>query len=171
MFKQAIFRTGIKFGGISALAGFAIILILFLVGINPFGQLSLWSWIFIPVFIFLGIRSFKRNYDPELGFLKALKAGWSIAFFTALFSALLIFIFATVGGEEVMQRHITEMKTLFESSRQAAIEAKVLTPEAFDQTLKELDKTTAGSLALDDFFKKFAIGFFIAVVGAVFFRK
>lgn len=171
MVNQAIFRTGIKFGAFSAVAGFAIVLILFFAGVNPFGQLSLWTWVFIPVFIFLGLKKVKKHHLEDFGFLNALKTGWAIAFFAALFSAILLYFFAIIGGQEVIQRHISEIKTLFESSRQAAMESKVLTKDAFDQTLRELDNTTAGTIALDDFFKKLVIGFLTAIIGAVFYRK
>jgi|SRR5688572_21452583 len=171
MFDQAVVRTGIKFGVICALAGFAVILILFFAGLNPYGQNSMWSWVFIPVAVFWGIKYFKRYNDQELTFFKALKVGWSVAFYAALCSAMLLYIFSAVAGLEAIERHIAEMKILLESTRNAALQSKVLTEEAYQQTYKQLDNTTPYMLAMDDFVKKIFVGVLSAIVGAVFFRK
>ena len=62
MFDQAVVRTGVKFGVICALAGFAVILLLYFTGLNPYGQNSMWSWVFIPVAVFWGLSYFRKYY-------------------------------------------------------------------------------------------------------------
>ena len=171
MLDQAIVRTGIKFGVSCALAGFLVVLVLYFAGLNPYGERVMWGWVFIPVAVFWGLSYFKKFNDQQLGFLKALKVGFSIAFYAALCSAMLLYVFSIVAGFEPIQRHITEMKALMDASREAALQSKVMTKEAFDQTYAQLDKTTPYMLAFDDFIKKFIVGFLSAIVGAVFFRK
>jgi hypothetical protein len=171
MLDQAIVRTGIKFGVSCALAGFLVVLVLYFAGLNPYGQLIVWGWIFIPVAIFWGLNYFKKFNDQQLSFVKALKVGWAIAFYTALCSAMLLYVFSIVAGLEPIQRHIAEMKMLMDASREAAMQTKVMTKETFEQTYSQLDKTTPYMLAFDDFIKKFFVGFLSAIVGAVFFRK
>lgn len=171
MLDQAIFRTGVKFGVLCGLAGFAVILLLYFAGINPYGQSSMYSWVFIPIAVFWGLSYFKRYNDQDLGFLKALKVGFFIAFYAALCSAMLLYIFSVVTGIEPIERHIAEMKTMLESTREAAMQTKVLSQESYEQTYKNLDKTTPGMLAVDDFVKRVFVGLLSAVVGAVFFRK
>ena len=171
MFNQAIVRTGVKFGVICALAGFAVILIIFLAGLNPYGQNSMWSWVFIPVAVFWGLHYFKRYNDQELSFFKALKVGWSIAFYSALCSAMLLYIFSALAGLEAIERHIAEMKMLLETTREAAMQSKVLSEEVYQQTYKDLDKTSPSMLAVDDFVKRIFVGVLAAIIGAVFFRK
>lgn len=171
MFDQAIFRTGVKFGVLCGLAGFVVVLLLYFTGQNPYGQYNIWGWIFIPVAVFWGLSYFKRFNDQELGFVKALKVGFFIAFYAALSSAMLLYIFSAVTGIEPIERHIAEMKMVLESTREAALQSKVLSQQAYEQTYKDLDKTTPGMLAVDDFVKRIIVGLLAALVGAVFFRK
>ena len=171
MFDQAIFRTGVKFGVLCGLAGFAIVLLIYFAGINPYGQMSMWSWVLIPVAVFWGLSYFKRYNDQELGFVKALKVGFFIAFYAALCSAMLLYVFSVVTGFEPIERHIAEMKAMLETTRDAALQSKVLSQEAYERTYNDLDKTTPGMLAVDDFVKRMVVGVLAAVVGAVFFRK
>lgn len=171
MLDQAIVRTGIKFGVFSAFAGFAIILILFFAGLNPYGPYSMWSWIFIPVAIFWGLYYFKQNHEPELGFLRALGLGLLIAVTLALVSAILLYIFGSIIGNEPLQRHISEMKLLFNQTSAQALKDKVLTSQAVAETNRTIEATTVKDLAIDALVKRFLIGFFTSIVGAVFFRK
>ena len=171
MFDQAVVRTGVKFGVICALAGFAVILLLYFTGLNPYGQNSMWSWIFIPVAVFWGLSYFRKYTDQEFGFFKALKVGWSVAFYSALCSAMLLYVFSVMAGIEPIERHIAEMKAVLETTREAALQSKVLSEEAYQQTYEQLDNTTPGMLAVDDFVKRIFVGVLAAIVGAVFFRK
>jgi hypothetical protein len=171
MFDQAVARTGIKFGVIGALSGFAVTLLLYFTGSNPYGQLTWWSWIFIPVVVFWGLAYFKKFNDQELGFLRALVVGWSIAFYMALCAGMLLYIFATVAGIEPIHQHIEEMKALLAQTSAEALKAKVITQQMLDETYKQLEKTTPYTLAVDDFVKRLFVGFLSAILGAVFFRK
>src|SRR5688572_15057169 len=171
MFNQAVARTGIKFGVIGAVAGFVVTLLLYFTGNNPYGQLSWWGWIFIPVVVFWGLSYFKKFNDQDLGFLRALMVGWSIAFYTALVAGMLLYVFATVAGIEPIQQHIAEMKALLAQTSAEALKAKVVTQEVLNETYKELERTTPYTLAVDVFVKRLLIGFLSAIVGAVFFRK
>ena len=171
MFDQSVARTGIKFGVIGALAGFAVTLLIYFAGGNPYGQLTWWSWPFIPVVVFWGLSWFKKYNDQEMGFMRALFVGWSIAFYLSLCAGMLLYVFATVAGLEPIQRHIQEMKMLFAQTSAEAIKQKILTQEIVQETLKQLEKTTPYTLAVDDFVKRLFVGFISAILGAVFFRK
>jgi hypothetical protein len=171
MFDQAVFRTGFRFGFFGALAGFLVILFLFLVGVNPYGQLSWWGWLAIPVAIFWGLRYFKQKHNPDIGFLQAFGLGLIIAVILALVSAALLYIFGTIIGNEPLQRHIEEMKVLFSQTSAQALKDKVLTPQGIEETKHAIESTTLKDLALDAFLKNLFIGFLTAIVGAVFFRK
>lgn len=171
MLDQAVVRTGIKFGFFGALAGFAFILILYFVGVNPYGQLSWWAFLPIPVVIFRGISSYKKQHNAELGFLKALATGLFIAVIIALLSAVLLYLLGSLTGAEPLQRHISEMKILFGKTSAEALKANVLSQKTIDETYRQIENTTLTDLVIDDFIKKFFVGFISAIIGAVFFRK
>jgi hypothetical protein len=171
MFDQAVARTGIKFGVMGGTAGFLVTLLLYFTGNNPYGQLSWWGWVFIPVVVFWGLSYFKKFNDQQLGFLRALFVGWSIAFYTAISAAMLLYVFAYLAGIGPIQNHIIEMKALLAETSAEALKAKVVTPQMLEETYKGLDKTTPSTLAIDDFVKRVFVGFLSAIIGAVFFRK
>jgi len=171
MLDQNIVRTGLKFGFFGALAGFIIILLLYFLGANPYGQLSWWGFLPIPVVIFWGISELKKQLAGNLGFLKALFAGFLIAFFIAILSALLLYIFGSLAGPEVLQDHVGEMKVLFGQTSAQALKDKVLTQETIDNTYKVIERTTLSDLVIDVLVKKFFIGLLTAIIGAIYFRK
>jgi len=171
MFDQAVVRTGIRFGVLCALASFVVTLILYFSNINPYGHNSMFSVLFIPVFIFLGSSYFKKYNDQNIGFLKAFRVALTITFFSALCSAMLLFIFSTFAGVELIERHIAEMKAIMLEPQTKALSIKAVGQENYDLALKNLEKTSPYDLAGDDFFKKTGIGFLVSIVAATFFRK
>src|SRR5688572_18792324 len=108
MFDQQVGWTGIRFGVIGGLVSFAFILLIYFFGLNPYGNYRLYSLIFIPIFVFFGIGYFKKFTDIELGFVKAFRVGLSVAFFAALSSAMLLYLFTFMAGPELFQEFIKE---------------------------------------------------------------
>lgn len=169
MFNQAIIRVGIRYGVLCGVACFAIMLLLYFAGLNPFGDYGRYSYIPIPFAIFLGIRYYKRFNDTELGFLRGLRVGTSVAFYAALCTSMLVFILAYVGGPELIRLHAQELKAVLEATREEQI--KLLGERMYQEGVKALDSLTPSMLAADDFVKRFFGGLIFALVAAVFFRK
>ena len=169
MFDQAVVRIGIRYGVICGLVSFAVTLLIYFSGANPYGQTSLFSLLFMPLFVFMGCAYFKKYTDQNIGFLRALRVALSITFYAALASAMLLYIFSTLAGFDAIQRHINEMKVMLEATRAETI--KLIGEANYNQTLVQLDKTTPYHLAADDFMKKLFTGFIISIVAAVYFRK
>jgi len=171
MFDQAVVRTGIRYGVLCALASFVVTVVLYYADINPYGHNSMFSVLFIPIFIFWGCSYFKKYNDQNIGLLKAFRVALTITFFSALCSAMLLFIFSTFAGVESIERHIAEMKAIMAEPQTKALSIKAVGQENYNLALKNLDKTSPYDLAGDDFFKKTGIGFLVSIVAAVFFRK
>lgn len=169
MFNQAIIRVGIRYGVTSGIVCFAIILLLYFIGVNPFGDYGRYSYLPIPFAVFMGIRYYKKFNDTELGFLRGLRVGTSVAFYTALCSSMLVFILAYVAGPALLQQHINEMKTLLEATKEEQI--KIMGKNMYEQGYNALDAMSPSMLAADDFVKRFLGGLVFALVAAVFYRK
>lgn len=169
MFNQAIIRVGVRYGVLSGLACFVIVLVLYFVGLNPFGDVGRLTFLPIPVFIFLAIKYYKQYKDTELGFLTGLRVGLSTSFYTALTASLLALALIYLIGPEIMQRHITQMQALLTETREEQVE--VMGRETFDKAFEALSSLTPGMLAADDFIRRLLSGAVFALVGAVFFRK
>lgn len=169
MLNQAITRVGIRYGVTGGIVCFAIMLLVYLLGYNPFGDYGRYSYLPIPFAIFWGIRYYKKFIDTELGFLRGLRVGAAISFYTALCASMLVFILAYFGGAELIQQHIQEMKALLEQTREEQI--KLLGERMYEQGYKALDAISPSMLAADDFVKRFFGGLVFALVAAVFYRK
>lgn len=169
MFNQAIIRVGIRYGVLCGVACFAIVLLLYFMGLNPFGDYGRYSFIPIPFAIFLGIRYYKKFNDTEIGFLRGLRVGTSVAFYAALCASMLVFILTFVAGPELLQQHILEMKALLEGAREEQI--KIFGEEWYQEAYNAAISTTPSSLAAGDFIRRFFGGLVFALIAAVFYRK
>lgn len=169
MFDLAVIRTGIRYGVMAGVACFVVILVLFFTGQDPYGEKALFSLLLMPVFIFLGVRYFKKFNDAEIGFLKAFSVGFSVSMYGAMCSAMLLYVFATFAGPEVTQLHIHEMRAMMDANREAMISAA--NEQTFEEAYKLLDQLTPYQLAVQDFINKIFVGMILSLVAGVFFRK
>ncbi|WP_439879912.1 DUF4199 domain-containing protein [Pontibacter sp. MBLB2868] len=169
MFDQTIIRVGVRYGVMCGFVCFVFVLVLYFSGVNPFGEMGRITYIPIPVFLFLAIRYYKQFNDTEIGFLKGLRVGLAVSFYTALSAAMLVFLFIYVVGPEVLQTHVNEMKALLQETREEQI--KLLGQKMYDEGYKALDSITPSMLAADDFVRRIFVGAVFSLVAAVFFRK
>ncbi|MCJ8164842.1 DUF4199 domain-containing protein [Pontibacter sp. E15-1] len=169
MLNQTIIRVGIRYGVLCSLACFALVLILYFMGYNPFGDMGRLTYLPIPVFIFLAIRYYKLFHDGSVGFGRGFRVGLSVAFYTALTTAMLVFVFVYIVGPEVLQHHVTEMKALLDQTREEQV--RLLGEKMYEEGYKALDSITPGMLATDDFVRRVFVGGIFSVIAAVFFRK
>jgi hypothetical protein len=169
MFDQSIIRVGVKYGVLCGLVCFLIILGLYFTGVNPFGEMGRITYVPIPVFLFLAIRYYKLFNDTEIGFLKGLRVGLSVSFYTALSAAMLVFLFVHLAGAEVLQNHINEMRALLDETREQQI--SLLGQELYDEGYKALSSITPSMLAADDFVRRIFVGGIFSLIAAIFFRK
>ncbi len=169
MFNQTITRVGVRYGVLCGLACFVIVLVLYFVGVNPFGDLGRISFIPIPAFVFLAIRYYKKFYEGELKFGKGFRIGMSVSFYAAVCTSMLILILIYLAGQSLLQRHITETLALLEQTREEQIQ--VLGVEMYEMGYKAVRSITPIMLAVDDFLRRLFAGVVLSLVAAVFFRK
>lgn len=169
MFNQTIVRVGVRYGVLCGLACFALVLVLYFTGVDPFGDLGRISFIPIPVFIFWGIRYYKEFYEGEIGFGKGLRVGLAVSLYTSLCTSMLVFILVYLAGPALLQQHIAETKALLEQTREEQI--KLLGKEMYELGYQAINSITPGMLAADDFFRRLFAGLIFSLVAAVFFRK
>jgi len=169
MFNQTIIRVGVRYGVLCGLACFALVLVLYFTGTDPFGDLGRISFIPIPIFIFWAIRYYKKFHEGEIGFLKGLRVGLAVSLYTSLCTSMLIFILIYIVGPDLLQRHITETLALLEQTREEQI--KLLGEKTYERAFQTIKGMTPGMLATDDFLRRIFAGLIFSVVAAVFFRK
>ncbi|GAB3197498.1 hypothetical protein ABID22_003405 [Pontibacter aydingkolensis] len=169
MFNQTIIRVGVRYGVLCGVVCFVLVMVLYFAGTNPFGDMGRITYLPIPIFIFLAIRYFKLFHEGEIGFGRGFRVGLSVSFYTALSAAMLVFLFVSFAGPEILQNHIAEMKMLLEETREEQI--KLIGKENFETGYKAIDTLTPSMLAADDFLRRILVGGVFSLVAAVFFRK
>lgn len=169
MLNQTIVRVGVRYGVLCGLASFAVLLVLYLLGFNPLGDAGRWSYLPLPVFIFVGLRYFKRFHDAEIGFWKGARVNLAITFYTALCAAMLVYLLLYLVGPELIQRHVAELRSLLDASRE--VQVQLIGEANFEQAYKDLDRLSPGMLASHDFLSRMLVGGMFSIVAAVFFRK
>ncbi|WP_299821198.1 DUF4199 domain-containing protein [uncultured Pontibacter sp.] len=169
MFNQTIIRVGVRYGVLCGLVCFVLVVMLYFTGSNPFGDMGRLTYLPIPVFIFLAIRYYKLFNEGDIGFGRGFRVGLSVSFYTALSTAMLVFLFVNFAGPEILQNHITEMKMLLDETREEQI--KLLGQKNFEQGYKAIESLSPSMLAADDFLRRMFVGGVFSLVAAVFFRK
>lgn len=169
MLNQTIVRVGVRYGVLCGLACFVIVLALYLLNYNPFGEAGRFSYLPIPVFIFLGLKYFKGFHDAEVGFWKGMRVGLAVTFYTALCTSMLVYLMIYLAGPELVQQHIAETKALLEETREEQI--RIMGERIYEQGFQALDSITPSMLAADDFVRRMFAGGIFSVVAAVFFRR
>jgi hypothetical protein len=169
MFNQAIVRIGVRYGVLCGIAGFAIILVVWLIGYNPLGDAGRLSFLPIPVFIFLAIKYYKQFDEAEIGFFKGLRIGLSVSFYTALSASMLLFILLYFAGSSMIAEYVTTMKVALEAEKELQIQT--FGKNMYEQSYAALESMNPSLLATYDFVARLFSGFIFSIVAAVFFRK
>lgn len=175
MAKQSVIQSPylvvpLKYGSVGGVLSILLIFILPWFGENPLIRGNLFSFFFVPIFVFFSIKEFKKYYNG--GYLHFWQ-GMSIGFLTytvlALLSAIFIWIYLETLNPEVLQEYITDRIQLMTGSKANLVER--LGEATFEQSLKSVQLTTAFDMALDDFIRKVAIGFFITTIISIVMRQ
>ncbi|NNC86156.1 MAG: DUF4199 domain-containing protein [Bacteroidia bacterium] len=159
-------RLAVHYGSISALCSFGVFLLLYFMVKNPLGNISfVGAWIPI-VFIVLAIKSFKENVgDGYITYGQGLRTGTWTSLFIAILFSLLVYIFLNLIDASIIEAYKEE------ALKQLEISKDVLNKSMYYTTLEGIEKTTAGSLAMSEFYTKFIGGFIVSLIVAAFFKS
>lgn len=169
MFNQAIVRVGVRYGVLCGIACFVVILLQWVLGFNPLGEAGRLSFLPIPVFIFLAIKYYKQFDEAEIGFLKGLRIGLSVSFYTALATSMLLFILLYFAGENMIASYVETMKLALEAEKELQIQT--FGEKMYEQSYAALEMMSPSLLTTYDFVARLFSGLIFSVVAAVFFRK
>lgn len=147
-------------------------LVLYFLDYNPLVVGRPWDFGFflIPVMIFFSIKDFKTNYNQgELRFWQGMTTGFITYATIALGTAIFIYLFLTLADPEILQGYIQDRVQLLENNKEQFIEQ--LGEPLYQEQLAKMHQTSAWVVALDDFWKKLAIGLFLTILIAAILRK
>jgi hypothetical protein len=156
----------LNYGAMSGLSSFAFFLLLYYTGYNPLGQASfLGSWIPI-IFICLATGYYRdKLMAGQISYWQSFRIGFLTASSGAFLYALVVFIFASLVSNQLVEDYKNEMMEGLEKTK------SILGESFYETNMENLDKTTLFTLVSGDFFSKTLGGFFISLVTAGFYRR
>ncbi len=147
-------------------------LLLYFLGHNPLVIGRPWDFGFflIPVMIFFAIKDFKTNFNQgELRFWQGMTCGFLTYATIALGTAVFIYLFLTFADPAVLEGYIEDRIQLLQNSKEQFIEQ--LGEPLYHEQIAKMYQTSPLVVALDDFWKKLAIGLFLTILIAAILRK
>ncbi|QHL87713.1 DUF4199 family protein [Nibribacter ruber] len=172
MVDTSVIKVSSRYGVLGGVVSFVFGLALYLLyKQNPYSeQTELFSTlIFVPVFVFLGVKYFKKYINPELSFAEAFKVAILITLFLAITVALLQLLYTLILGQDLVPQFILEAQTELVKSKLEL--TKSVGVDNYEMMLKEVSNRSALSLGLKQITLRWLVGFFVSIVSAVFFRK
>ena len=172
MFDRPLVNVSARYGLVGGVVSFIYGLALyFIYGQNPYSEQSELSatLIFVPTFVFLGVKYYKKYIDPELSFAKAFKVAFLTVVSLAGIAALLQLVFTLSFGNDLVPLFIKEATSELVDSKESLVKSIGL--ENYEMMVQEVGKRNAFSLGMKQITLRVLVGFLISIVSAVFFRK
>lgn len=170
--KKAEANTALQYGITGGVVSAVFVILLALLGFeNPYSNAAEFTstLVFVPVFVVLGVRNFRKYIDTSMGFGKGLLVGVSITVCLALTAAVLLGLYSLLFGEEMIQAYIVEMQGQMEVNQ--AIPNLKINEQQYQGLYQDLSKLNAFQLAQRSFVYRFLPGLLVSLVSAVYFRK
>jgi len=159
-----------KYGMVGGVLSITLFFVLLLLGENPLINGTLFSFFFIPIFVFFAIKEFKKYYNASyLHFWQGMTIGFGTYMILALVSAGFIWLYLVSLDPGLLQDYITNRVDLMMGSQADLVDR--LGQDTFDTSLASVKGATAFDLALDDLLRKVFAGFFITTVISVVMRQ
>lgn len=162
---DASYRFGL-IGGIFSVLAF---LVFHWIGLDPTNLSMLFGYIMIPVFVFLGIRFFKKYVNQDwLSFAEGMTIGFLIYSLFAFITSIGIWIILSLNSTLFAELKAKKMGIL--KSNEDMIVSQLGT-ESFETTLAKVQKMVPWDIALNDFIWKMVPGLFFTIIISIILRK
>lgn len=160
-------KISVVHGILSALLSFVVFLILYFVKTNPVSGAPTWLGIWIPIlFICLAI---KKDRDENLGgyinYGRALGTGMLVTLTAATLYSVLIFLFGTYIGTDIVDTMKNETLLAMEKAK------GILGEEMYDRALSDIANMNMAQIAFGDWQKTILGGFIVSLIAAGVFKK
>jgi hypothetical protein len=138
-------------------------------GYDPTNFSMLFGYVLIPIFVFLGIRYFKKDVNNgELSFAHGMSIGFLIYTMIAFISGLGIWIVLLIDISLFEAIKILKLEVL-NTNKELIISQ--LSEESFEITLQKIMAMKPIDIALNDFIWKILPGLFFTIIISIILRK
>ncbi len=171
MLKNPLFKIVARYGLISGVIGFALLVVLYYLGRHPFVIPVFFDFriILFSLVLVFSLREFRElNNEGILYFWQGMVGSFVLTLCYALVSSVLLYAFASWNTEFVSS--FIEL-TLEQAKSYPAEDIDRMGRETFEQGLKAIRDADAGYLANRYFFQSFIISFFISIIISVILRR
>lgn len=160
-------KTVAGYGIAGALASFVIFVVLYFMGIPPFGN---WSWVMVvipPIIIPLGAQKVRQMEGGYITYWGALKACLIIVLLYSLAYSMMTFLFVALVDTDgfVVKSQIDAAYEGIEAMRGFFSESQI------DEMIDKIEEINIGSLVSGDFMTKLVSWGLISLIIALFIRK
>ena len=139
------------------------------IGFDATNLSMLFGYVLIPIFIFLGIRYFRKDINGgELSFAHGMTIGFLIYTMIAVVAGLGIWLVLSLSPE--FFEEIKSAKVAVMDANKDLIVGQ-LGQESFDFTYEKILEMTALDIALNDFIWKILPGLFFTIIISIILRK
>lgn len=164
-YLESTYRFGL-IGGIFCILAF---LLFNWLGYDPTNFSMLFGYVLVPVFVFLGIRFFKKEVNHgELSFAHGMSIGFLIYTMIAFISGLGIWI-VLLADPGLFEKIRTLKLEVLNTNKELIISQ--LDEKSFDITLGKIMAMKPIDIALNDFIWKILPGLFFTIIISIILRK
>jgi len=143
--------------------------VLYLAGLEPVSFTLIFGYIITPIFVFLGAKNFRDNYNnQELFFGQGMTVGFFIYSILAVVSAVLVFLFLQVSPELLVNFREANLELL--SAKREDLIAQ-LNLAAYEETYASISEMSAYNVAMNDFLRKIIPGLFYTIIISIILKQ
>jgi hypothetical protein len=138
--------TSLNMGTLAGLISFGLYMGLYTIGLSPmlnWRYLGIW----IPIlFIFLAIRSVKKNIPAgEMNFQRAFYTGFTTSFVMSSLKGILVYLTIMWTGEGIIDQYFDQLNTLLNEAKKRG-ETIPLLPANYEDFRNQLNATSVGMM-------------------------
>ncbi len=170
--RNPLIAVPLKYGLAGGVLSIFMFLVLYFIDKNPLIVYRGFdfSFLLIPIFIAFSIKEYRDRWnDRSLRFGEGMTVGFLNYLMIAILSAGFVWIFLSVIDPDLLRGYIADRSSLLSNMKGQMVEQ--LGEDVYQQTLAQVQQTTAYIIALDDFLKKIIIGLFLTIIISVIFKK
>lgn len=163
------FNAAFIFGILGGLFCGLAFLVFYWLGNEPVSFTEIFGYILIPVFVFMGIKSFKDNVNGgELSFGQGMTIGFFVYSILALISAGVIFIFLHLDPM-VFDEYKASNLMLLEEKKEMLIEQ--INEESYERAFDNIANMSIIDVVINDFLRKVFPGLFFTIIISIILKR
>jgi hypothetical protein len=165
-------KAQLNFGSIAGIIAFVLFLTYYYLGYNPFGNIRFLS-VWVPVlFIYKTIKKVREDNNGFITYGSALQNGIFFSFIYSSFSSILVYLFALVLPNNLVERQIMELNTnLVELEKLEGMFNKETYNLMLNSIEIAIENTNIRTLAWSEFQFKLMGGMFISLIISFILKK